>query len=226
MAGLFGIEDRSPVYIREQAATNRETGAHVLTVRTVAVKPVMHIEPEPDPAGDRAELIAALEAHCGPLTTRIRFRYIATPPAEMAADLGLEPGVAVVEFRHLTLRPRPAVAHGRDRANRRRSRRVGNRNLSPRYTLPSPRARAAWVVFAIPHQGGALRAPRRIGPRFGRQRGACGASRRSPRTATRPARHPASTSPQGNAEPYASDRGATAPREIRFQPASHGGRFM
>lgn len=107
MAGLFGIEDRSPVYIREQAATNRETGARVLTVRTVAVKPVMHIEPEPEPAGDRAELIAALEAHCGPLTTRIRFRYIATPPAEMAADLGLEPGVAVVEFRHLT--------YGRDR---------------------------------------------------------------------------------------------------------------
>jgi GntR family transcriptional regulator len=101
-AEMFGLKEGSPIYTREQTATHRDTGARVLTVRTVAVMPIMHIEPEPDPAGDRAELIAALEADAGPLTTRIRFRYIATPPAEMAADLGLPPGAAIIEFRHLT----------------------------------------------------------------------------------------------------------------------------
>ena len=99
---MFGIKEGSPIFTREQTATHRDTGAHVLTTRTVAVEPIMHIEPEPDPAGDRAELIAALEADAGPLTTRIRFRYIAKPSAEIAADLGLAPGTAIIEFRHLT----------------------------------------------------------------------------------------------------------------------------
>jgi len=102
IADLFDIKDGSPIFIREQDATYRETGAPVLTTRTVAVMPIMHIEPEPDPVGDRAELIAALGTHCAPLATRIRFRYIARPPAETAADLQLEPGTAILEFRHLT----------------------------------------------------------------------------------------------------------------------------
>lgn len=101
-ADLFGLEYRTPVYIREQAATHRETGGPVLTARTVAVKPIIHIEPAPEADGDRAHLIAALEAHCGPLATRVRFRYIAKPRAETTADLGLEPGAAIVEVRHLT----------------------------------------------------------------------------------------------------------------------------
>jgi len=102
MAELFGIGYLSPVYVREQAATYRETGARVLTVRTVAANPILDVEPAPDPTGDRAPLITAFKAHCGPLTARVRFRYIARPRAETAAGLGLEPGAPIVEIRHLT----------------------------------------------------------------------------------------------------------------------------
>jgi DNA-binding GntR family transcriptional regulator len=99
---LFNLRIGSPVFVREQAATYRDTGARALTARTVAVEPILDIEPEPAPAGNRATLIEALETHCGPLTTRIRIRYIPKPPAEIAADLGLAPGTAIVEIKHLT----------------------------------------------------------------------------------------------------------------------------
>jgi GntR family transcriptional regulator len=106
-ADMYGLREGTPTFVREQAATHRDTGARVLTTRTVIVEPIMHIEPEPDPVGDRAELIAALDTHLGPLTTRIRTRYIPKPPADTAKNLGLEPGTAIAEIRYLT--------YGRDR---------------------------------------------------------------------------------------------------------------
>jgi GntR family transcriptional regulator len=101
-ADMYGLREGSPIFVRAQAATYRETGAPVLTTRTVVVEPIMHIEPRPDPVGDRAELIEALNTHLGPLTTRIRFRHIARPPADAAKLLGLPPGTAIAEIRYLT----------------------------------------------------------------------------------------------------------------------------
>lgn len=60
------------------------------------------IEPEPNPYGDRAALLAALTARYRPLETHTRYRVITHPDAELATELDLDPDTPVIQHRRLT----------------------------------------------------------------------------------------------------------------------------
>jgi len=101
-AELFAIHERAPLHIRVQLCEHRTTGKPVHTTRTIPADLIADIEPEPDPYGNRPDLIATLAERYGPLSATERCRVIPTPLDEIRTALGLEPGVPAFEQRRLT----------------------------------------------------------------------------------------------------------------------------
>lgn len=101
-AELFAIHERAPLHVKIQLCEHLITGLPVHTVRTVPADLIADIEPDPDPYGERADLIAAFGAIHGPLSATERHRVIRTPTGELRNNLALEPGAPALEHRRLT----------------------------------------------------------------------------------------------------------------------------
>jgi len=98
-AAILGVEEHEELYLRTQSGARE--GHTVQTRRIIPSLPLESIEPEPDPFGERAALIAALTKHYGPLETDELIRgYVPNP--DDATALGIVPGAPALELTRLT----------------------------------------------------------------------------------------------------------------------------